>query len=219
MTTREEKRRTRMATEGTAFLLASLRSQAQPPVSTAPSAPDRQSPKPSVLTQSQSTSSNAHEDEFAPISKIPRLEETVSVVEETAMVKRERPTIHYDFTKPASLLCVETACFADSTLDFKFSSKIQFNNYLKACKWSPNGELLLTSSEDRKTRTFRLNEQDQQAEVGMGVWGISTPPDGLVPFASEVLGYKKNYYIRVPLLLLPVLIKGCIFSFYAVNTH
>jgi hypothetical protein len=165
VTAREEKRRTRMATEGTAFLLASLRAQAQPPVLAAPSVPDHQSPAPSAPIQSESTCSSAHEEEFAPISKIPRLEEIAPVVEATVMVKRERPTIQYEFTKPASLLCAETDCFTDSTLDFKFSSKIQFNNYLKGCKWSPNGELLLTSSEDRKTRTFRLDEQDEQVDI------------------------------------------------------
>uniref|UniRef100_A0A914UUZ0 WD repeat-containing protein 79 n=1 Tax=Plectus sambesii TaxID=2011161 RepID=A0A914UUZ0_9BILA len=183
ITPREEKRKTRMATEGTAFLLAQLRAQAQPQPtpSNVPVLPDLSGQSVPVVStqqnaplnsaaqhQSQLIPSSLH-DENASSSKKPRLEETVVLVETTATVIKERPVIDYNFTKEASLICTEADSFADSTLDFKFSSKIRCNNYLKGCKWSPNGELLLTSAEDRKTRTFRLHENDQQLNLVSGV--------------------------------------------------
>lgn len=177
VTTREEKRKTRMATEGTAFLLAQLRAQAQPQPTTLNVATLSESSGQSSISvenpekSAQSTSSGFEQsqlmthsasDEGASNAKKPRLEETAVLVEKTLVIVKERPIIDYDFTRQATLLSTEADCFAESGVDFKFSSKIHFNNYLKGCKWSPNGEWLLTSAEDRKTRTFRLNENARQ---------------------------------------------------------
>lgn len=66
-----------------------------------------------------------------------------------------------------------TECYKQNTVPkFGFSKKITDNNYVRSCKWSPNGEWLVTDSEDRIARIFNyldgnLNEVTQAPHGGL----------------------------------------------------
>jgi hypothetical protein len=76
-----------------------------------------------------------------------------------------RPIISYDLSKVPHLCCTEQLAFADEMNNDivgvgRVSPLIARNNYLKGCKWSPTGRYLLTTSQDRYSRTFAYSIDD-----------------------------------------------------------
>jgi len=57
-------------------------------------------------------------------------------------------------------------CYESETAPkFGFSKRVRENNYVRSCKWSPDGEWLVTDSEDRIARIFRLNDEGPQLDL------------------------------------------------------
>ena len=54
-----------------------------------------------------------------------------------------------------------------------------------------------TRTEEKQTARidrYHGNTRREDAEIGTGVWGyVPPPPDDLIPFATKVWGYKKNW--------------------------
>uniref|UniRef100_A0A914CDB2 WD repeat-containing protein 79 n=1 Tax=Acrobeloides nanus TaxID=290746 RepID=A0A914CDB2_9BILA len=149
----------RIAKFGVAFLLAQMRNDT----------PNETNTNINPTSNSATTSSSS---KITPTGSKPDLEES----QDEPVTKRPRVALTYKIfnenegdkhAMPIELLlepCLTIRdCFNSGTApNFRFSTQIKENNYVRSCSWSRDGDWLLTDSEDRIARIFRF--KDNQVE-------------------------------------------------------
>ncbi|KAI1718891.1 RINT-1 / TIP-1 family domain-containing protein [Ditylenchus destructor] len=84
---------------------------------------------------------------------------------------KEPTKIDYKFQNVLSNAPMQriTDCYNQGTVpDFGFSSKVNDNNYVRSCKWSPSGHWLITESMDRRVRIFKYDSETKQTILHSG---------------------------------------------------
>ena len=71
--------------------------------------------------------------------------------------KKARHSVLFEFEKPKEVFR-EKEAFVTEARGFGFSLENYCNNYIKCCKWSSDGEILASSSQDRKVQLFKTLE-------------------------------------------------------------
>ncbi|KAI1730313.1 RINT-1 / TIP-1 family domain-containing protein [Ditylenchus destructor] len=89
-----------------------------------------------------------------------------------SVAPKEPTNIDYNFQNLLSNAPTQriTDCYNQGTVpDFGFSSKVNGNNYVRSCKWSPSGRWLITESMDRRVRIFKYDTEPKEAKLHSGI--------------------------------------------------
>ncbi|VDD85714.1 unnamed protein product [Enterobius vermicularis] len=82
--------------------------------------------------------------------------------------KKARHSVLFEFEKPKEVFR-EKEAFVTEARGFGFSLENYCNNYIKCCKWSSDGEILASSSQDRKVQLFKTLEDYSKVKLHQSI--------------------------------------------------